>query len=161
MNFSKYSNTVWQGSSFGIENWVVVNLGILSAILFGYFFRDVIVTGESIISAILCLLLFLVCTFVVSAAVAKYLDKLEDEFADIAKRAAETLNAQNKALAKSDATLAHLRVSVAKCAQAAKVETEELPVMGKDYSELLEFAINRQGWNRLISRIINTIKGFQ
>lgn len=43
-----------------------------------------------------------------------------------------------------------LRVSLARVAQALRVETTDLPVLKKDYSDLCEMAENNDwGWNAL------------
>ena len=47
-----------------------------------------------------------------------------------------------------------LRISVARVAQAAGIETEKLPVLGKSYGELAALARNESaGWNTLAGRL--------
>jgi len=54
--------------------------------------------------------------------------------------------------------LISLRVSVARLAQAAGVETEDLPVLKKPYNVLHDMACNQsRGWHRLILRVMDVI----
>jgi len=54
--------------------------------------------------------------------------------------------------------LISLRVSVARLAQAAEVETEDLPVLKKPYNVLHDMACNQsRGWHRLILRVMDVI----
>jgi len=55
--------------------------------------------------------------------------------------------------------LVNLRVSLARLAQIANVETDELSVLGKPYEVLYKMACdNRRGWHRLIVRISDAIE---
>ena len=54
--------------------------------------------------------------------------------------------------------LISLRVSVARLAQAAEVETEDLPVLKKPYNVLHDMACTHsRGWHRLVLRIMDVI----
>lgn len=54
--------------------------------------------------------------------------------------------------------LINLRIAVARLAQAAKVETEDLPVLRKPYDALYAMASNNvRGWHRLILRISDVV----
>jgi hypothetical protein len=54
--------------------------------------------------------------------------------------------------------LISLRVSIARLAQAAEVETDDLPVLRKPYNVLHDMACNQsRGWHRLILRVMDVI----
>jgi hypothetical protein len=54
--------------------------------------------------------------------------------------------------------LVTLRVSLARIAQAVSIQTPDLPVLDKSFSELHCLAImNDRGWNVLASRVFHTL----
>jgi hypothetical protein len=53
--------------------------------------------------------------------------------------------------------LKDLRVSLARVAQAAGVETKKLPVLNKAYEELCDLAEQDRGWNGLAARIVDRV----
>ena len=55
----------------------------------------------------------------------------------------------------SQEELKDLRVSLARVAQAAGVETQRLPVLDKAYEELCDLAKQDRGWNGLAARIVD------